>query len=239
MRSAKSGRSTTSVGSAGSRDSQADRLIQAIQQPHQVEGWTASGFSNSGRRNSHHSPGPPSRPKLGQRHTTFTPQVSESTGSPMKQRSRSIEVAPVPPQYREQRISKPGSIDVEGQGLPIKPIRVPDELGSPAPVDNPTSAPRVFGEVKDVPDDTDEPPSADHMRVLVAEDDPVNSRIIKKRLEKFGHEVYLTVNGEECSSAYGEKTGFFDIVLMDMQVSLVPPCRHIRPSLTILLDAYC
>nr|OQN98794.1 hypothetical protein B0A51_18498 [Rachicladosporium sp. CCFEE 5018] len=55
------------------------------------------------------------------------------------------------------------------------------------------------------------------MHVLVAEDDPVNSRIIKKRLEKLGHEVYLTVNGEECASAYGEKTGYFDIVLMDMQ----------------------
>jgi CheY-like chemotaxis protein len=63
------------------------------------------------------------------------------------------------------------------------------------------------------------------MRVLVAEDDPVNSRIIKKRLEKLGHDVYLTVNGEECAGTYGEKTGFFDIVLMDMQVRifLLPP----------------
>jgi len=57
------------------------------------------------------------------------------------------------------------------------------------------------------------------MQVLVAEDDPVNSRIIQKRLSKLGHEVSLTVNGEECSSAYGDKSGSFDIVLMDMQVS--------------------
>ncbi len=56
------------------------------------------------------------------------------------------------------------------------------------------------------------------MRVLVAEDDPVNSRIIKKRLEKLSHEVFLTGNGEECASAYCERSGFFDIVLMDMQV---------------------
>lgn len=241
MRSAKSGRSATSVGSAASNDSQADRLIQAIQQPHQVEGWAGPGSSGSGRKNSFKSPAQASRPKLGQRHTTFTPQVSDSQGSPVKQRSRSIEVAPVPPQYREQKISNPGSVEVEGQGVPIKPIRMPDELGSPAPVDNPTSASRVFGEVKDVPASTDKPPSADHMRVLVAEDDPVNSRIIKKRLEKFGHEVYLTVNGEECASAYGEKTGFFDIVLMDMQVSIKLPHCQIRlltcvyrcPSLTV------
>jgi CheY-like chemotaxis protein len=58
------------------------------------------------------------------------------------------------------------------------------------------------------------------MRVLVAEDDPVNSRIIKKRLEKMGHEIYLTTNGEECSSMHGDKSGFFDVVLMDMQVCL-------------------
>ncbi|KAK5007415.1 hypothetical protein LTR60_005720, partial [Cryomyces antarcticus] len=43
--------------------------------------------------------------------------------------------------------------------------------------------------------------------------------IIKKRLDKIGHEVHLTINGEECASAYGDKSGFFDVVLMDMQAS--------------------
>jgi len=72
-----------------------------------------------------------------------------------------------------------------------------------------------------VPEKTEEPPKADHMRVLVAEDDPVNSRIIQKRLQKLGHEVFLTVNGEECASTYGDKSGFFDIILMDMQMPIV------------------
>lgn len=75
------------------------------------------------------------------------------------------------------------------------------------------------GKTKGVPDDTKEPPTTEHMRVLVAEDDPVNSRIIKKRLEKIGHEVYLTINGEECYSAYSEQPGYFDLVLMDLQAS--------------------
>lgn len=224
LRSAKSGRSAASVGSTGSRDSQAERLIKAIQEPHQVEGWSGSG--DNSRRGSFKTP--PARPRLDHRHTTFTAGAAASTGSPIKQRSKSIESAPnpspapVPQHQREEKVSTPGSVDVEGQGVPIKSIRMPDELGSPGPVDNPTSAKRVLGDVKDVPAKSDEPPSADHMRVLVAEDDPVNSRIIKKRLEKFGHEVYLTVNGEECASAYGEKTGFFDIVLMDMQVCVYP-----------------
>ncbi|KAL1586465.1 hypothetical protein WHR41_05359 [Cladosporium halotolerans] len=218
MRSAKSGRSFNSIGSAGSADSHADRLIKAIQEPHQVEGWSGSG--DNSRRNSFKNI--PSRPKLDQRHPTFPPPGAvDSAGSPAQKRPRSIETAPVPPHLREEKVTSPGSVAVEGQGIPVKSIRMPDELGSPGPVDRPSSAKRVLGDVKDVPDSTDEPPSADHMRVLVAEDDPVNSRIIKKRLEKLGHEVYLTVNGEECAAAYGEKTGFFDIVLMDMQMPIV------------------
>ena len=67
----------------------------------------------------------------------------------------------------------------------------------------------------------EEPLNSAHMRVLVAEDDPVNSRIIKKRLEKLNHEVFLTINGEECATAYCDRTQFFDIILMDMQV-----CTH-------------
>ena len=57
------------------------------------------------------------------------------------------------------------------------------------------------------------------MRVLVAEDEPINSRIIDKRLSKLGHEVHLTSNGEECVYAYREAEGRFDIIFMDIQVS--------------------
>ena len=63
-----------------------------------------------------------------------------------------------------------------------------------------------------------DPPTAEDLHILVAEDDPINSKIMKKRLEKIGHTVQLTINGEECSSAYGDRAAFFDVVLMDMQV---------------------
>jgi light-regulated signal transduction histidine kinase (bacteriophytochrome) len=219
MRSAKSGRSAQSFKSAGSNDSQAERLIKAIQEPHNVDGWSGPGDRASSTKSASAS-----RPKLDHRHTTVGKfPMDTSTGSPTQpQRSKSIESAPLPLKATEPRISRPGTFEVEGQNVPIRSIRMPDELGSPGPFDDPTSAPRVLGDVKDMPDDTDEAPTAEHMRVLVAEDDPVNSRIIKKRLEKLGHEVYLTVNGEECAGAYGEKTGFFDIVLMDMQVRTLP-----------------
>jgi light-regulated signal transduction histidine kinase (bacteriophytochrome) len=219
MQSTKSGRSARSARSTGSNDSQAERLIRAIQEPYGVDGW-----SGPGDRAALNKSASASRPKLDHRHTTVAGLPNDvSTGSPTKpKRTKSIESAPDPSATAMPRISKPGTFEVEGQNVPIKSIRMPDELSSPSPFDDPTSAPRVLGDVKGMPDDTDEVPTADHMRVLVAEDDPVNSRIIKKRLEKLGHEVYLTVNGEECAGAYGEKTGFFDIVLMDMQVRTLP-----------------
>jgi PleD family two-component response regulator len=86
----------------------------------------------------------------------------------------------------------------------------------------------ILGKVHDEPRELSPPPTpapepekltSDKMRVLVAEDDPVNSRILKKRLEKMQHTVYLTVNGEECASAFAESPQDFDVILMDMQVS--------------------
>jgi PleD family two-component response regulator len=58
-----------------------------------------------------------------------------------------------------------------------------------------------------------------HLEVLVAEDDPINMKILRKRLERVGHGVHHTVNGEDCAAAYRERSKDFDVVLMDMQVS--------------------
>ena len=108
----------------------------------------------------------------------------------------------------------------------LKAVRMPDELSeSPRYEVALHTAPKV---VFDIRNDEESSSStrrgsmqlnAEILQVLVAEDDPINSRIIKKRLEKSGHVVYLTINGEECANAYKEKPAFFDVVLMDMQVS--------------------
>lgn len=57
-------------------------------------------------------------------------------------------------------------------------------------------------------------------KVLVAEDDPINSKIIKKRMERLGHEVSLTVNGAECVDLFMKNSKEYNIVLMDMQVGI-------------------
>jgi len=54
------------------------------------------------------------------------------------------------------------------------------------------------------------------LRVLVAEDNAVNQRLLTRILEKQGHAVTVAINGREALSALGE--GTFDVVLMDVQM---------------------
>jgi len=208
--SMKSGRSN------GSERSEAERLIDAIQEPHMV-GTHTNNSSRKGSRGSNNR-----RPQFLERSNTSGGM--QSPGS-YRHRSQSLEVTS-PEHRREIHIGPPGQANVPDQRTPIHSVRVSDGYEGTPPTafakDDGTSAPRVLGndDVQDEPPETSEKaPTAENMRVLIAEDDPVNSRIIKKRLEKLGHDAYLTVNGEECSSTYGEKSGYFDVVLMDMQVS--------------------
>jgi signal transduction histidine kinase/CheY-like chemotaxis protein/HPt (histidine-containing phosphotransfer) domain-containing protein len=54
------------------------------------------------------------------------------------------------------------------------------------------------------------------LRVLLAEDNPVNQRYARVILEKQGHEVTFARNGREAVAQY--QTGTFDVVLMDVQM---------------------
>ncbi|KAL2759477.1 hypothetical protein ACRALDRAFT_2096257 [Sodiomyces alcalophilus JCM 7366] len=72
-----------------------------------------------------------------------------------------------------------------------------------------------------MPHATAAPPVQTKLHVLVAEDDPINMKIIRKRLEKLGHQVYNSVNGEECAATFRETSSSFDVILMDMQMPIV------------------
>lgn len=54
------------------------------------------------------------------------------------------------------------------------------------------------------------------MRVLVAEDNPVNQKLISRLLEKRGYEVVIVGNGHDAVDAYERSN--FDLVLMDVQM---------------------
>lgn len=128
----------------------------------------------------------------------------------------------------------PGAHYVTGQKTLLTAVRMPEEYPESVPKEEPAPLPEARRQ-KVVFDVSDKKPerisqrkssvskprvirNADNLQVLVAEDDPINSKIIQKRLERLGHKVHKTVNGEDCASAYEEKAAFFDVVLMDMQV---------------------
>jgi signal transduction histidine kinase/CheY-like chemotaxis protein len=54
------------------------------------------------------------------------------------------------------------------------------------------------------------------LRILVAEDSPVNQKVVTRLLEKWGHTVVVVHNGREALAALDEQR--FDVVLMDIQM---------------------
>ena len=190
LKSLKSGSSVRSV----------DRLIDAIQEPAMP---TKSPTPADGQALSSSNSGRGSRPGSS---SSSRPVMKPRLYRSMTGESATHQIA--------------GQSNVQDSKTPIRPIRVPNEE-STGPVDIGV-APRTPARVLfDFPDESSKrlkPLDASCLDVLVAEDDPINSKIVKKRLEKLGHVIHLTVNGEECSSTYGEQPNAFDVILMDMQV---------------------
>jgi len=196
--------------SASSARSDVDRLIEAIQEPHMA--MASAGDADE--------EGPRSASYVNHR-------LGSSSRRPISGILKANSMNVAPPLTSDQALQQrqgPGLANVKDSKTPVKPIRMPGEtsLGSPG-IEHPPpdfSARTPSRIVFQLPDRStkQEPLDAENLRVLVAEDDPINSKIIQKRLEKIGHEVLLTINGEECSSAYGERPAFIDVVLMDMQV---------------------
>ena len=182
-------------GSSGKSD--VDRLIDAVQVPNPVRGMPSHDEAAvSSKRSSLRgaSPSvPPSQPTF---YGSGTSQVLQSPG-----------------------LEPLGQVSVTDSKTPIKSVRVPELQSSESNADpSPSrSANRMSFDMSHQPK-MEHAQGSKKLLVLVAEDDPVNSKIMSKRLEKLGHEVRLTVNGEQCASTYGDDPASFDVILMDMQV---------------------
>lgn len=67
----------------------------------------------------------------------------------------------------------------------------------------------------------------DTLRVLIADDNLVNLSILQRRLEKMGHEVKTSLDGQMCVDAFCESYSGVDFILMDINVSTPFPHRAI------------
>jgi signal transduction histidine kinase/ActR/RegA family two-component response regulator len=100
---------------------------------------------------------------------------------------------------RIQLVSKPGEGSTFSFTVPASEV-APDEVPRDAP-----------------PQSLDcETPAARSLRVLVADDNIVNQRLISRVLEKCGHRVALVGNGSEAVDA--ARGGAFDVILMDVEM---------------------
>ncbi len=199
VKSKTSVQSMRSGNSFRSTKSDVDRLIDDIQRPHLLS-----------------EPG--------------TPEMKRRLGSKFRKPNRSSSVGDEPPQSsnlvnvaagKSANRSAPGEEKVRDSRAPLQAIRICENEGDGHQEVAVKSASRVAFELPERQERSTGPLDVENLSVLVAEDDPVNSKIIKKRLEKLGHTVHLTVNGEECSSAHGDHPTAYDVILMDLQVSLV------------------
>lgn len=71
---------------------------------------------------------------------------------------------------------------------------------------------------RDIIESTQAAPRPEKLSVLVADDNSVNLSIFKRRLEKLGHEVKTSLDGQECFDAFQEHRDAMHFILMDINV---------------------
>lgn len=225
--------SLRSGGSSRSGKSQADRLISAMQEPAMAQRARSASselrhFKPSGSPVSSNSlpasvGSPPLSGNLKRSTTAHDPLAGLST----VRHTPPITLQPfkTPP--------APGTENITNSGVPMGALHIPKYAVKhtsrpeehsyfppiPTTAEEPSEPPSTAGPASTAPTSVlSMNPKLLH--VLVAEDDPVNSKIVQKRLTKIGHTVVLTGNGEACAETFESDSKAFDIVLMDIQVRL-------------------
>lgn len=206
MNSLASMRSGRSAASVRSNRSDADRLIDAIQEPLETVSSPGHSGANGDTRLS--------------RSTSVTDRFLDAARSPQKAKSIGSTR-----EVRHGIMRIPGQEQVRDSGIPLRPVRVPEVEDLSRETDRKPARGVIFEEIAS-PEPIESKQLVDdiwnkNFSVLVAEDDPINRKIMRKRLEKLGHTAHMTVNGEECATQHGEQPQQFDAVLMDLQMPIV------------------
>ncbi|KAL7951615.1 hypothetical protein V8C42DRAFT_304633 [Trichoderma barbatum] len=188
----------------GSQRSDADRLIDAIKTPMSIKDKDSE---------------------------YFTPKVQLPNASTITGTSFPVSVnAPLSHKSTNSVADEDlGTAKIRDTKMPVRAIKVPDEYIDMPPV----SQHKRTGSISEADTDATETKrpagivgktaanGSKALRVLVAEDDPINMKILIKRLERTGNTIHTAVNGEDCAAIYSDGSSAFDVVLMDMQMPIV------------------
>lgn len=204
-------RSVDSMASLRSQKSDVERLIDAIKTP----------LSLNDNQTGYFLPGQVSAPNS--RQQTPAKVTSDGVSRPTSSASQKA-ASPWKMHSREE----PGTAEVRDCKTKIRAVKVPDDFAPISSKDAKEDTSRISFELPmqgckstKSGENPDDPQKEIALTILVAEDDPINMKILRKRLERIGHEVHHAVNGEDCATVYKDESSEFDVVLMDMQVR---PC---------------
>lgn len=135
-------------------------------------------------------------------------------------------------QKSEDRGFPDGATPVTGVRTPEAQVSEPmidraDEEGTPKPPSSTAAAPALV--VSEAAPKT--AGGQTQLQVLIAEDDPINVMVLKKRLGKLGHQIHHSVNGDDCATVYEQRPHTFDVILMDIQVSPLLQLLFLSPRI--------
>jgi signal transduction histidine kinase/CheY-like chemotaxis protein len=121
------------------------------------------------------------------------------------------------------RIMMLSSVDVRSMSPEIREAGITEHLVKPVTRTNLLKAIlKVLGQPQKVPATSDRPVLSDDMRplrILLAEDNPVNQKVGVRLLEKQGHSVVLVSTGAEALESSARER--FDVILMDIQMPVM------------------
>ncbi|KAG6007774.1 hypothetical protein E4U54_008785 [Claviceps lovelessii] len=204
-------RSVDSMASLRSQKSDVERLIDAIKTP----------LSLNDNQTGYFLPGQVSAPNS--RQQTPAKVTSDGVSRPTSSASQKA-ASPWKMHSREE----PGTAEVRDCKTKIRAVKVPDDFAPISSKDAKEDTSRISFELPmqgckstKSGENPDDPQKEIALTILVAEDDPINMKILRKRLERIGHEVHHAVNGEDCATVYKDESSEFDVVLMDMQMPIV------------------
>ncbi|KAK8143649.1 Light-sensor Protein kinase [Beauveria asiatica] len=156
----------------------------------------------------------------------FTPRRPSKGSTNLSTSLSGLSAGPASPKLTKQgdlmstSYSESGLVSVKDSKTPIKAVKIQEESSSkthttrqdekPAENQSQLGRPRNDSVAQEIP-----------LRALIAEDDPINLKIVRKRLERAGHMVTHAVNGEDCAALFKSCASTVDIILMDMQMPIV------------------